>query len=260
VLAFNRSDDYGGVFNKQIINFGSDTTGGISLAAGNLTLTSSLNSYTGGTSITGGTLIINGNNTAATGAVAVASGATLGGTGTIGGATTVNGSLSPGDNGPGVLKLASSLTLTSTAATLMDLNSSVRGSGYDGIDVTGAMVYSGSLSLNFGSSFLSNGATFNLFNVTGVKTSGLTAVNFSGAYGSGSFTANGTGEWINTSNGADWAFSETTGVLTINAVPEPGTWALLAISLVSLLLFRVRPGTSPKRVARASRMPQITGT
>ena len=195
------------------------------------------NTYTGDTFVNAGTLIINGNNTAATGAVAVASGATLGGNGRIGGATTVNGSLSPGDNGPGVLTFSSSVTLGSTANLTMEINGTTRGTQYDGIDVTGALTYGGNLVLAIGSPFAAGNYTFSLLG-SGSNTGSFASVSLSGAY-SGSLTES-SGVWSLASEGNTWTFTQSTGVLAVSAVPEPSTWALLGVCLGIFLVMRRR--------------------
>jgi autotransporter-associated beta strand protein len=190
------------------------------------------NSYTGTTLVTAGTLLVNG-SLAAGSAVTVDSGATLGGNGTINGAAVVNGNLRPG-NSPGVLTFGSSLTLSATSAVTMELNSTVRGTGYDGIDVTGALTYGGALTINVGSAFLGSSETFSLF-TSGSQSGDFDSMSLEGAYDTGSFT-NSSGVWnLTDSSGNHWSFSQATGDLGFTAVPEPSTWALLAASGLALL-------------------------
>ena len=219
-------------------NNASTTYAGVLSGAGSLTKTGSgtltlsgANTYNGTTTVNAGSLVVNG-TLGASSTVTVANGATLGGTGTINGAATVNGNLRPG-NSSGVLTFGSNLSLTSTAAITMEINGTTRGTQYDGINVTGPLVYGGSLTFEFGSAFLLGGESFSLFNA-GSATAGLTSVTFSGAYGVGAFVNGGSGNWSYNSGGNAWAFSESNGQLAITtAVPEPSTGMLLLASLLA---------------------------
>jgi autotransporter-associated beta strand protein len=71
LVAFNRTDDYGGAFSAPITG-----AGGLSLAGGTLTLAGS-NAFTGGTAITGGRLNATLANALGQGNVTIASGSTL---------------------------------------------------------------------------------------------------------------------------------------------------------------------------------------
>jgi hypothetical protein len=138
-----------------------------------------------------------------------------------------------------VLKLANSLTLTSTAATLMNLNGSVRGSGYDGIDVTGALTYGGNLTMAIGSPFADGNYTFTLFGSSSSNSGSFASVSLSGAY-SGSLTES-SGVWSLASGGNTWTFTQSNGQLAITtAVPEPSTYALLLFGLASVIFARRR--------------------
>jgi autotransporter-associated beta strand protein len=205
---------------------------------GNGTLTlSANNTYTGATTVNVGTLLVNG-SLAAGSTVTVNSGATLGGNGTINGAAVVNGTLQPG-NSPGVLTFGSSLTLGANSTVVMELNSTVRGTGYDGIDVTGALTYGGALTINVGTTFLSSNQTFSLFAGSASESGNFASVSLAGAYGTGSFT-NSSGVWNRTdSNGNQWSFSQDTGNLSFTAVPEPTTAMLGGLGLLALGLAQV---------------------
>jgi len=216
----------------------STNTGGLTKSgAGSLTL-SGANAYTGSTVVSAGTLLVNGNSSAATGAVSVSSGATLGGSGTLGGATTLNSGaiLSPG-NSPGVLTFGSSLNLLAGSETRMEINGATRGTEYDGINVTGLLTYGGNLTLTFGQTFSAGSYTFNLFNF-GSQSGSFNGITLAGSY-SGSLN-NNAGTWTLPSGLDSFEFSQTTGALSLTvAVPEPGTWALMAIA-ASFLLWRRR--------------------
>ena len=103
-------------------------------------------SYSGTTRVNLGTLLVN-TTLSGTGAVTVAanSNGTLGGNGTIGGAVTVNstGTLAPG-NSPGILHLGSNLTLAGGSNLNIEIGGSTAGTGYDQVQVTGALTLTGS--------------------------------------------------------------------------------------------------------------------
>ena len=205
--------------------------------SGTLTL-SGANTYNGTTLVSAGSLIVNG-SLAAGSSFTVDSGATLGGNGTINGAVAMNGNLAPGTS-PGVLTFGNNLTLGSTATVTMELNGTTRGTEYDGVDVTGALTYAGPLDITVGSEFLTGGETFSLFTF-GSQSGDFSAVNLLGAYGSGSFTADG-GMWSFTdSSDNTWSFDQSNGNLAFAAVPEPSTWALLAFGVgVGVMAIRRR--------------------
>jgi hypothetical protein len=98
-----------------------------------------------------------------------------------------------------------------------------------------------------GSLSLSGVLKFNFTTATGAgswdiasmaPTGSLTSVSLLNNY-TASFTESTPGTWTaNGVSGLDWTYTESTGVLT--AVPEPATWALLAGSLTTIMVFRRR--------------------
>ena len=52
--------------------------------------------------------------------------------------------------------------------------------------------------------------------------------------------ANSGGVWTYAAGGKDWSFSQSTGMLTLGVVPEPGTLTLLATCLLGLLVYTWR--------------------
>ena len=142
--------------------------------------------------------------------LAIAPTATLGGNGTINGFTTISGSLTPGNS-------VGTLTLNSTSTITMEINSD---SDFDKIVVSsGTLTLGGTLNLVFGYTPASL-VSYQLFDTTGASTIGsFTSVQFSNA-------ANGT-------------FDSTTGSVTLGAVPEPSTWALIGIGS-AFILWRTR--------------------
>jgi len=171
---------------------------------------SGTNSYEGATTVSAGTLLVNGSMTA-TSSVTVALGATLGGSGTINADTTINGNLSPG-NSPGLLIFndvgvgVADLTLAGTANSTFEINGTSRGFSYDAVDVEGLITYGGTLTLDFGFTPLISD-TFNLFDFTS-QTGSFSSVNF-------------------VDSGYAGTFDGTTGILSLSAIPEPGTFAML---------------------------------
>jgi autotransporter-associated beta strand protein len=210
-------------------------TGGLSKSGSGMLTLSGVNSYTGSTIISAGTLNVAG---WVAGTTLVNSGATLAGSGTLGGATTLNSGaiLSPG-NGPGILSFGSSLALNDGSDIRMEINGSTRGAAYDAINVTGALTYDGNLQLTFGQSFGTGNYTFNLWSF-GSQFGSLDSITLAGSYTGSLF--NNSGIWSGGSGLESFEFSQATGSLSLTvAVPEPGTWALMAIA-ASFLLWRRR--------------------
>jgi autotransporter-associated beta strand protein len=193
---------------------------------------SGINTYTGNTTVSAGTLQING-STAAGSVVTVQAGGTLGGTGTVGGNTTIQAgaTLAPG-NSPGILSFGSNLTLEGNV--VMELNGLGRGTGYDGIDVAGALAYGGGLVLNFGTTFV-NGSSFNLFDFAS-STDSFDTITLSGSY-IGSLVNSG-GIWSGNIGGQDFEFLQADG--TLNVVPEPSAALLLALAGAGFAAHRMR--------------------
>ena len=204
--------------------------GGITkLGTGALTLTGN-NTYSGPTKLNAGTLLVNGINSG-TGTVTVAgSGSTLGGTGTLAGPVNVTtGRLNPGNNAGAAGSAANvgnltvgALTLSSTAATVFDLNG---GTAYDQVQANGNVALAGTLTLNVPTQpGFTAGQVLDLFHASGGALSG-TFSDFANAgsytYGSDVFRANYTG---------------TDFTLTVTSVPEPATWAGGALLLGATVL------------------------
>jgi autotransporter-associated beta strand protein len=224
--------------------------------AGTLTL-EGINGYTGATAVNQGTLkVALGGSTHASSAVSVANSGsalvvngtvngtlvanastTISGTGTVAGAATINGNLTPG-NSPGVLSFSSSLTMSNTTATSMEINGTTLGLDYDNIDTNGALTYDGALTLALGSTFGGGTYTFDLFDLAS-QTGSFDSVTLSGLY-SGTLVNNGFGVWGATTNSGNetWTFTQSTGDLGHVVIPEPRAALLGALGL--LMFFRRR--------------------
>ena len=181
---------------------------------GTVTL-SAANTYLGATTVSSGGLVING-SLANAGGLSVAAGAWLSGTGSISNLSTVSGSLIPG-GGAAVMQFGS-LTLASSAATLIDIAGASRGSSYDGIDVltSSGLTYGGTLAFSF-TTLLPDSTTLDIFDFTGSSGSFAT-ITSTGSY-AGTWSSLGSGTWQSTQGGQTLTFSESTGDLII--VPEP---------------------------------------
>lgn len=209
-------------------------SGGLTkLGSGTLTLTGS-STASGPTTVSAGKLTVNG--VLGSGTLSVAAAAWLAGTGTIGGPVVVQGTLSPG-NSPGLLAVKS-LDLQSTSTTLMEINSIVRGAGYDAVDVSDAsgVTYGGGLELSFAALFPDN-TSFDLFNFSGSPAGTFATVTASGSYGPLTFVKNA-GVWTAQSGSQTISFTESSGNVLV--VPEPAAASLGGVAAVSFCVWAVR--------------------
>ncbi|MEJ1971395.1 MAG: autotransporter-associated beta strand repeat-containing protein [Lacunisphaera sp.] len=200
------------------------------LGSGTLSLTGA-NTYVGGTTITGGGLYANNLSGSAfgSGPVLVQSGATLGGAGFIGGPTTIasGGHLAPG-NSPGDLTFTSGLTLESGAQLDFQL-----GTISDRILVTGGTLEGpaalGTITLNLSNAGGFAPGTYTLFDFTGATLNNFGVTDFT--FGT-------------TIPGYDFSLALGGNTLNLTAnftpVPEPSTYALLALGVGALVAFRNR--------------------
>lgn len=194
------------------------TGGTIDAGQGSVNVTN----ITGG-AVTSGTLIVNnGGGSGDVGALAVGESATIGGNGTVQADTSIAGNLNPG-NSPGTLNFAGDLTLQDTTNTTIEIGGLLAGTEYDVINITGSVVFDGTLTLSLVSDFqpLLN-QTYQIFNfVEGNSLGYFDQVVFS-------------------QEGYEGLFDAQTGVLTVSAVPEPGTWVLIIAGGLFLVALRRR--------------------
>jgi autotransporter-associated beta strand protein len=184
------------------------------------------NTYSGGTIISAGRFLVNNTSGSGTGTgtVTIAAGATLAGNFTISGATTIDGSLNAGD-----ANFGSDLTLKSTATTFLDLNSAT---SFDTIDVAGTLKLDGTVVIvTTGGYVVQAGTQFDLLGWSLLDAESFdlaTDLDLSGAA---------------LAAGVTWDTSAFLTHGTLTAVPEPGTYALLALGLC-IYLFRRHSRTS----------------
>ncbi len=164
----------------------------------------------------------------------------IGGTGTINGSVTAASSVSPG-NSPGTLTINGNLTLLSTSSLLLEIGGIVQGSGYDYLNVQGNVTVAGTLSLTLlgsvGTTILPTD-TFTVVRAGGPA--GLTGAFANIVNGGRMLTTDGGGAFT-VNYGPGSAFAANTVVLSnFQAIPEPSTYALLALGALALLLTRRR--------------------
>ena len=126
------------------------------------------NTYSGGTNINAGTLLATNTASSATGtgAVTVAASGTIGGNGTISGAVSISGGLAPGVNNVGTLTLGSTLTLTGTSTTNMQLTKAGAVLSNDRVLGATTLTFGGTLTVSASGDALAAGDSFDLFDAT----------------------------------------------------------------------------------------------
>jgi len=183
-------------------------------------------SYNGVTEVAQGALSING-SLSGNGQLSVSSGATLKGSGMVNVSTEIAGTHAAG-NSPGLQTFSAGLSYGSSSSLDWEFvgNSlGLRGTDYDGIDVTG------------GSLAIASGATLRMLAGAGVDYSDLawsssrsfSVIHFTGGgSSSGNFILDATSAGSSSGYGS-WALASNSGDVTLNwtAVPEPSSVAIL---------------------------------
>lgn len=203
---------------------------------GTLTLTGA-NTYSGNTTVAAGAIEVDNTVGSGTGSgrITINSGATLSGSGLIAGPVTVAGTLAPG-SGLGILTINNQVAFQPGSTFNAEVFGSEAGSGYDQLVTTGSAALAGSLQMTFGAFTPTGHDVLFLINNTGAETT-------SGAF---QYPDNAV---IGRFNGYDWriTYDANNGVSPgLNggndvavysvAVPEPGTFVLLATSLLGVLV------------------------
>ncbi|EIQ00966.1 hypothetical protein OpiT1DRAFT_05527 [Opitutaceae bacterium TAV1] len=131
------------------------------------------------------------------------------------------------------LKLNGALTLTG-GSTVLHLTSTAHAAKIISLNT---ITFGGDLLIDVAADALADGAVFKLFEATGGLTGDFASVALSGI--GQAFQSDGNGLWTTDYNGFNYAFSETTGNLSISTsqIPEPSAVALLAgISTLALVI------------------------
>jgi autotransporter-associated beta strand protein len=185
------------------------TDGGLTKqGAGTLTL-SAANTYTGNTTISAGTLALASTGSLTSTVLSIAAGATFD--------VSAKSSFSLASN---------TITLTLDGSSIGLINA-----GTLAVDLTSAAL---TLNLTTGTP----AASYDFLTSTNAATGNLASVSLSGSF-SGSLTRVGD-IWSGTSGGYSFSLDQTSGALSITAVPEPHEFALAIVALLGVMIYARR--------------------
>ncbi|MFM8807962.1 MAG: beta strand repeat-containing protein, partial [Chthoniobacterales bacterium] len=223
-------------------------TGNLTKSGSGTLVLSGNNTYTGSTTVSQGELRMMGVLSSSS-LLNVSAGATLSGTGTIGGATTISGIHSPGTS-PGIQTFSSGLTYNAGSTNIWELTSNTsdpaqRGTSYDGVNLgSGAnltfvgttkmsLVFnSAGSSVNWTSAFWNTNNSWLVYDlsgagaITGATNFSVDSINWVDSQGN-----------LFTQSRPDASFSISVSGQDLNliyTIPEPSTYALLALSGIAL--------------------------
>lgn len=232
----------------QILNNVISGTGGLSVSNGVTTLSGN-NTYSGPTNITGGKLLLTGANTGG-GTITVGNGAIFGGTGTTTGPLVLNSgsAVAPGAS-PGILSVGAT-TFAGGARFAFEINSvtGTAGTSWDLLGISGALT----ITATVGNPFIVDLTSLNLSNTAALVSNFNAANSYSWLFASASGGVTGFSAGVfqynasafqNNLNGGSFFVSNVGNDLFLNftPVPEPSTYALLALGLgVIVVLSRRR--------------------
>lgn len=155
---------------------------------------------------------------------------------TSGGTVTADGTVAPGF-GAGALTVAGNFTLAGTAMIQMEIagNGGQIGVDFDNIDVSGILTYGGALTVSGYNGYdLAQSGSYTLFNFTS-KSGDFSSVTVNNV------ALIKSGEtWADASS--TYSFDQSSGVLSVTAVPEPGTYVMLlgGLGLLGMLRRKLR--------------------
>ena len=155
---------------------------------------------------------------------------TFGGKGVVQGAATIasGGTLAVGLNGVGSLSFNGGLTLEAGSTTIFQVHAT---DDFTSVYLSGGRVtYGGALVFSLVDFTPVAGDEFEVFNLIGASESG----NFSSVEVGGSDLSNLNGLWSGMNAGVTYQFNVTTGILAVQTIPEPSTYALLGLGVVAL--------------------------
>jgi fibronectin-binding autotransporter adhesin len=252
-LTVNPTTGVSTTFAGVIAGTSGGTQGNIALikAGAGTTVLIGTNTYTGATTVNAGSLFVNGSTASGSAVTVNNSGSTLGGSGTIGGSVNIASSganLSPGASGIGSTAIlhTGALTLASGSNFNVDLNSTTAGTGYDQLNVIGALSITGSNLVVAAGAGLHIGDKFFI-----ALNDGSDAV--TGTFAQGTTVTSGADVFlINYLDNGDGGGTANDISLTVTGVPEPSTYVAAILALAALAYHqRKRFGRSRKIAARS---------